>query len=87
MATEKAQKVPNGDTAIPDSIPDSLPVGEPEPDNTSKLKTFLGILRKLVMESLFYHNFEMENSDLFEPTGLSALPTSHLFDFRYLHIS
>ena len=46
MASEKAAKAANGDATLPDSVPDSLPVGEPEPDNTSKLKTFLGILRR-----------------------------------------
>jgi hypothetical protein len=44
MATETAEKVPNGEA----SIPDSIPAAEPEPDNTSKLKTFLGILRRFV---------------------------------------
>ena len=60
MATAKAEKVPNGDA----SIPDSIPTGEPEPDHTSKLKTFLGILRRYA-EFLLLRVFELGFTDMF----------------------
>ena len=39
---EKTDKLSNGEA----SIPDSIPLGEPEPDNSSKFRTLLGILRR-----------------------------------------
>jgi hypothetical protein len=45
-----ASKASDGDMikiGVNDSIPDSLPLGaEVEPDNSSKLKTLFGILRR-----------------------------------------
>jgi len=41
-AAAKDEKVLNGEA----SIPDSLPLAEAEPDNSSKFRTLLGILRR-----------------------------------------
>jgi len=43
MSAEAAETAPNGIATIPDSISTAAEV---EPDNGSKLKTFLGILRR-----------------------------------------